>query len=380
MSRRVFISVAEVSGDQHAAQLVRSLRQLDPTLVIEAIGGPLMAAEGCAILHETVSKAAMTLAGAKRYFELKKVFKQVERHLAAQRPSVMIGVDSPSMNIHFARLARRLGVPFLQYVAPQTWAWRERRVKMIAKTIDAIACILPFEEAYFRGHGVNATFVGHPLFDELPADRGEPFEKKYPNRPPVVGLLPGSRRGEAVNHYAAMLVMADRIKEQFPAARFVTPTVAATHPIVTDLAKGRTDVTVEQDAFDRLVPQCDLCIVASGTATLHVAGFGVPMIVMYRGGSRLVYHGLARWLIITKKFSLVNLLAPRDEWVAPEFIPWFSDPEPVAKKAIEFLRDPAILKRQHERLLRLIKDLDRPGASMNVAKMAMGMMKASSEL
>jgi len=376
MSRRVFISVAEVSGDQHAAQLVASLLQLDPTLVIEGIGGPLMAAAGCTILHETVSKAAMALGGVTRYFELKKVFKQIEAHVAMpeHRPSIMIGVDSPSLNIHFARLARRIGAPFLQYVAPQTWAWREGRVKMIARTIDAIACILPFEQAYFRAKGVNATFVGHPLFDELPTDRGEPFEHKYPNRPPVVGLLPGSRKGEAINHYGAMLKMADRIKEHFPAARFVTPTVAATHPIVTDLANGRSDVTIEQDAFDRLVPRCDLCIVASGTATLHVAGFGVPMIIMYRGGNRLVY-GLARWLIITEKFSLVNLLADRDEWIAPEFIPWFSDPEPVASKAIEFLRDPAILKAQHERLLRLIKDLDRPGVSMNVAKMAMGMMK-----
>jgi lipid-A-disaccharide synthase len=131
---------------------------------------------------------------------------------------------------------------------------------------------------------------------------------------------------------------------------------------------------VEQDAFDRLVPQCDLCIVASGTATLHVAGYGVPMVIVYRGGGKLVWHGLGRWLVITKKFSLVNLLADRDEWVAPEIIPWFCDPVPVARAALDYLQHPEKLKIQHDRLLRLIKDLDRPGASMNVAKMAMEMM------
>jgi lipid-A-disaccharide synthase len=153
MPRRIFISVAEVSGDQHAAQLVRSLLELDPTTVIEGIGGPLMKAAGCEILHETVSKAAMGMGGVGRYFELKKVFKQIEARVGTHRPDLMIGVDSPSMNFHFAKLAKSIGVPFLQYVAPQVWAWREGRVKKIARTIDRVACILPFEEAYLQGQG-----------------------------------------------------------------------------------------------------------------------------------------------------------------------------------------------------------------------------------
>jgi lipid-A-disaccharide synthase len=376
--RRVFISVAEVSGDQHAAQLITSLRQLDPDLRIEGIGGPLMRGAGCNLLHETVSNAAMGISGAMRYFELKRVLKAVTAHVRTTPPDIIIGVDSPSMNFHYARLARSIGRPFLQYVAPQVWAWREGRIRKIRRTIDKIACILPFEEPYFRAHGVDARFVGHPLFDELPADRGEPFDKKFPNRPPIVGLLPGSRKHEAVFHYTGMLQMADRIKAVFPAVRFITPTVAATHVIVSEKARGRKDVTIEQDAFDRLVPQCDLCITASGTATLHVAGFGVPMVILYRGGNRLAYYGIAKWLIITKKFSLVNLLADRDEWIAPEHIPWFDDPEPVAASAIDYLKHPEKLRAQHERLLKLIKDLDKPGASMNVAKMAMGMMVTKS--
>jgi lipid-A-disaccharide synthase len=307
MPRRILISVAEVSGDQHAAQLIHSLLQLDPCLVIEGIGGPLMRKAGCTILHETVSNAAMAMAGFTRYFELKKVLKQIALRVQSEKPDLMIGVDSPSMNFHFAALAKSIGVPFLQYVAPQVWAWREGRIKKIIATIDRVACILPFEEGYFRAKGVNATFVGHPLFDELPADRGEPFETKFPHRPPVVGLMPGSRKGEANGHYAAMLEVADLIKVVFPDVRFVTPTVAATHAIVTELAAGRTDITIEQDAFDRLAPQCDLCVVASGTATLHLAGYGVPMVIVYRGGGKLLWQGFGLRFMITKKFSLGNL-------------------------------------------------------------------------
>src|SRR5687767_6677932 len=169
--RRVFITVAEVSGDRHAAQLIAALRQLDPTLIIEGLGGPLMAAAGATIHRDTVTDAAMGWRAALRTFEVLDMLRWTRRHFEQNRPDLHVGVDSPSMNFHFAKLARRLGIPVMQYVAPQLWAWREGRMKKVRRWIDRLACILPFEEAYFRSHGVNATFVGHPLFDELPAQR-----------------------------------------------------------------------------------------------------------------------------------------------------------------------------------------------------------------
>jgi lipid-A-disaccharide synthase len=383
MGRRVFITVAEVSGDRHAAQLVTALRQLDPTLVIEGLGGPEMAEAGAIIHHETVSNAAMGWRGALRLLEVRKLLQWTERHFEQNRPDIQIGVDSPSMNFHFAKLAKRMGIPVMQYVAPQLWAWREGRMKKVRRWIDRLACVLPFEEAYFRKHGVNATFVGHPLFDELPERREHTNgELKFPERPPVIGLLPGSRRSEAERNFSGLLEAAQLIQREFPEAKFLVPTTAATHPVVEELVRQSSaslrNVNFERDAFDEMVPRCDLCLTVSGTATLHVAGFGVPMIVVYRS-SRASWDLLGRWLINTRTFALVNVLAAGpnaapDRHIVPEFVPWFGDAKPVAKLAIDFLRDPAKLSAQRVKLDELVGSLDHPGASMNVAKMALEML------
>src|SRR5687767_12701325 len=194
--RRVFITVAEVSGDRHAAQLVAALRSLDPQLIIEGLGGPEMAASGATIHRETVGNAAMGWRGALRAFEVLRLLRWTREHFKTNRPDLLVGVDSPSMNFHFAKLAKSLGIPVLQYVAPQLWAWREGRMKKVRRWIDRLACILPFEEEYFRRHGVNATFVGHPLFDSMPEHRDAPPGPRFPDRQPVIGLLPGSRKSE----------------------------------------------------------------------------------------------------------------------------------------------------------------------------------------
>lgn len=384
MARRVFITVAEVSGDKHAAQLIGSLRQLDPTLVIEGIGGPEMAAAGAVIHRETVANAAMGLRGALRAGEMMRVLRWTRAHFERCRPDLLIGVDSPSMNFHFAKVARRRAIPVLQYVAPQLWAWAAWRMAKLHKWVDRVACILPFEQEYFRNHGVNATFVGHPLFDQLPHQRqGESNGQRYPAHPPVIGLLPGSRKSEAAHNFPHLLEVAGRIREAFPEASFLVPTTGATHPVVEKLVRGGPArdwaIEFEQDRFDEMVPRCDLCLTVSGTATLHVAGFGVPMIVVYRLNPLAWYAG-GRWLVRTRTFALVNLLAQHhgnghaSHHLVPEFVPWYGSNRPVADLAMDYLRHPEKLDQQREQLRQLVRSLDHPGASMNTAKLAMEMM------
>jgi lipid-A-disaccharide synthase len=281
-----------------------------------------------------------------------------------------------------------MGVPVLMYVAPQLWAWREGRMKKLRRNVDRVACLLPFEEAYFRKHGVNATFVGHPLFDELPSDRdrGKTIESK-PD--PVVGLLPGSRKSEAMSNFPHMLDVAEQIRAAIPGVRFLVPTTAATHPVVEgDVAAWRAanaggNIEFSQGAFDEMVPRCDLCITVSGTATLHVASFGVPMIVVYRA-NLVAWHGLARWLMKTRTFALVNLLAggkppdqtdDRSTHIVPEFVPWYGSSAPVAKLAIQLLQHPEQRSEQQAKVRALVQTLDRPGASDNVARIAMEMIQ-----
>src|SRR4051812_26910935 len=389
--RRVFITVAEVSGDRHAAQLVRALRELDPSVVIEGLGGPEMRAAGATVHQETVSNAAMGWRGALRAVEVWRLLRWTRRHFDRSPPDIQIGVDSPSMNFHFAKLAKARGVPVLQYVGPQLWAWREGRMKKLRARVDHVACILPFEEPYFRSHGVSATFVGHPLFDELPPHRDPPPPaQRFPHRPPVIGVLPGSRRSVAASNLPGLVKAAAHVWNAFPDATFLIPTTSATDELVAKVVKGLAprgmlaSFTIGRDAFDEMVPRCDLCLTVSGTATLHVAGYNVPMIVVYYT-TRLLWHGLGRWLIRIPTRTLVNLLAvgpqgTSDRHLTPEVTPWYGAGEPVANMALDYLRHPEKLEAQRRALADLVGTLDRPGASANVACLALRMMALESEL
>ena len=387
--RRVFITVAEVSGDKHAAQLICALRQLEPSIQIEGHGGPEMAAAGATIHRETVGNAAMGWRGALRAGEIYGVLRWTRRHFDAHPPDLQIGVDSPSMNFHFARAARERGVPVLQYVAPQLWAWAEWRMKKLRRWVDHVACVLPFEEEYFRRNGVKATFVGHPLFDELPPHRDPPpAAERFPNRAPVIGLLPGSRKSVAAANFPGLFEAAAWVKAEFGDATFLVPTTAATHDVVArwvDENRGRDlgpdSVTLGRDSFDEMVPRCDLCLTVSGTATLHVAGYNVPMIVVYHGNP-VLWHGIGRWLIKVRTRTLVNLLAAGpdagpERHVTPEFTPWYgrAGVDAVANLALDYLRNPAKLEAQRATLGALVRSLDKPGASMNAARIALGMMR-----
>ena len=375
--KRIFITAAEASGDQHAAELVRSLKQLDPSLEIEGLGGSKMAAAGVKLLEETVGKAAMGWRGALRALEASRWMELVSRRYRESRPDLHICVDSSAINLPFARLAKeKFGVPVLYYIAPQLWASREGRMTQMREFVDHVACIFPFEEAYFRSHGVQATFVGHPLFDELPVDRtaGAGVGPRFPHAPPVIGIIPGSRRSEVEANLPHLIEVMDGIRREFSTATFLVPTTSASNAPVQDLLRGRADVTVKQDGFDDLVPRCDLVITKSGTSTVHVAAWRVPMIVVYRINP-LLWELVGRWVVRTRKIAMVNILAGQIELV-PEFIPWYGSNQPVTECALEFLRNPERLAGQREKLDALMAPIDRPGASANAAKLALSLMTA----
>jgi lipid-A-disaccharide synthase len=395
MARRVFITVGEASGDQHAGQLIQAMRALDSSLVFEGLGGQSMRAAGATVHSDTVQHATMGWKAAVRYFEIRRLLYWSQSYFRQNPPDLQICIDSWSMNWHWARLATEQGVPVLYYIAPQAWASRAGRVKRLAKYVDRIACILPFEEKFFRDFGLDATFVGHPLFDTLPPAREENSVNHFPNRPPVIGLAPGSRESVARDNFPNILEVADRILAAFPSATFVIPTVAATQGPVTQNLRawqarhGRQTstsaapvidglqtigpFTFGTDRFDELVSRCDLCIAVSGTATLHIAGHGVPLIVVYRLNP-IFWHLAGRFIVKTRTFSLVNLLNDTHQQIVPEFIPWYGSNNAVAEKALEMLRNPQLLAEQHERLRNLIRALNKPGASRNAAILAMELL------
>ncbi|MDB5327919.1 MAG: lpxB [Phycisphaerales bacterium] len=379
MPQRIFITVGEVSGDNHAAGLVKSLKKLDPTIQIDAVGGPAMAAAGAVIHQETTKKAAMSFHAVKRVAEIRRLEQRLKARYASPetRPDLHICVDSSGFNLRFAKLAKAAGVPTLYYVAPQLWASREGRIKQVRANVDRLACIFPFEEKWFGDRGVAATFVGHPLFDELPVDRlARVPATRFPQRPLIIGVVAGSRRSEVRENFPPLIQVMQRIASVYPQATFLLPTTPAAQEIINepryaDALKGLT-VTVRQNAFDDLIPQCELVLCKSGTSTVHVAAYGIPMVVVYRI-STLLWQAAGRWLIKTPKIAMVNILAGNIDLV-PEFIPWNGDPSPVADSALAILASPDQLADMRKSLLDLIQPLDHRGASDNVARIAIDML------
>ncbi|HUB23875.1 MAG TPA: hypothetical protein VL992_00500 [Tepidisphaeraceae bacterium] len=415
MPRRVFITVGEISGDLHAANFVRELRKLEPDIVVDALGGPNLRDAGATVHYDTVSRATMGLRALLKAFEVRRLLKWTEDFCRKNPADLHVCVDSWAMNWHFARLGKRLGKPVLYYIAPQAWASRPSRAKAMKACVDRLACIVPFEEEWFGSRGVPTTFVGHPLFDEVslrPAAKHDGL---------IVGLLPGSRKGIAKNNFPRLLEVAKRILSEVPGVRFHVPVTESTEQIVRNelsmrgftpspgtpgegwgeglqkskpsgsstvvqsphpnplpeyRERGQETFFVERDSFDDLVPDCDLCITVSGTATLHVAAHQVPMIVVFYG-SRLAWNLIGRWLISARTFAMVNILSPTGQRIVPEFIPWNGPVEPVGQCAIDLLRSPGKLAEQRKLLAQTLAPLAQSGASRKAAELARQLMDKS---
>lgn len=382
--RRVFITVAEVSADHHAAELAKALKELDPTIVVEGLGGSAMRAAGVTIHHETVQRATMFVRAVLRGFEFWRLIRWTRRHFHQHKPDVHVCIDSSGINLHFAKMAHEMGVPVLYYIAPQLWASREGRIVKVQKYVDRVACILPFEEKYYKKFGVNATFVGHPLFDELPKDRRlapEPVAFTA-DRPPVVGIMPGSRRAEVRTNLPRMFEVADAVKAKYPGARFEIPTTPPTHELVVKMVAGRGDVRIERDGVDAMAPGWDFCLAKSGTTTLHLAAYGAPMVVVFYI-TKLAWNAVGRWFLKTPSVALVNILAERSPSsspvpkyrIVPEIIPWNGPTGPVSGLVLKLLGDVEKRAEQRRDLLNLVADLDKQGASRRAAEIVVGMMK-----
>jgi len=334
----IFVSAAEPSADLHGANLIRAYRDVEPDARFVGVAGPRMVEAGCQSIFDMTGHAAMlqnALGAAGRGIRM---LRTAHQHLRQYPFAAVVVIDSPTLHLPLATRAHALGLPVLYYIAPQLWAWGRWRMRKLRNDVDRVAAILPFEEEFFRAHGVDAHFVGHPLMDELnrhQLDQGLIDDIRRRGRP-VVSLLPGSRAHVVREVLPGQLQVARRIIDAYPKA-VITVSVAGDRvaPIVKDLTgAANVPVVIKQHAYAELIEAADLVLVASGTTTLEVALRGTPMIVMYNA-SRWFYNLAARWLLHTPWLSLPNILAGRE--LVPEFMPYYRSTVPIAECALELL-------------------------------------------
>jgi lipid-A-disaccharide synthase len=317
---KIFFSVGEPSGDLHGANLIRELRARRPDCEFVGYGGPRMAAAGCR-LHEDLTKLAVmwlarALANLHRFWDL---VSRADRYFRHHRPDAVVLIDYPGFNWWIARRAKAHGIPVFYYGVPQLWAWAGWRVRKMRRFVDHVLCKLPFEEAWYRDRGCHATYVGHPYFDQLRAERLDSafIEEQRRLGGPVVAILPGSRTQEVKSNLATLLKAARLVRRQVPNARFSVAAFKAAHVELVRRALASGGEKLPFDVFVGRTPEviaaADCAMAVSGSVSLELLYHTKPTVIVYQV-SRAAFF-LQRFFRKVRYITLVNLL------VADELFP-----------------------------------------------------------
>lgn len=373
--KRVMIVVGEASGDLHGAHLVKALYRRDPTLEIFGVAGDGLKREGIKVIFDVDRLTGMGFAElAGNLKTIWQAYRLLRKALREDRPNLLILVDFPEFNLRLARLAKKSGIPVLYYISPQVWAWRKRRTQKIARWVDRMAVIFPFEVPLYQNEGVAVSFVGHPLLDL--AHSSEPRERTLtqygldPSRQ-TIAILPGSRSREVAYHLPPMLEAADCLERQLK-VQFILVRATTVERGILDgiLEKAAVKVPIAEGNTYNVLHACDLVWAASGTATLETALMLRPMVIVYRL-SWLTY-ALARLLVRVSHIGMVNIIA--GESVVPELIQSDVTADKIVAESRAILQDPELRKRIVRKLSQVREKLGSPGASERVAEIAFSMI------
>jgi lipid-A-disaccharide synthase len=377
VSKSVVIIAGEASADLHGSNLVTAMKRLDPGIVFSGIGGTKMEQAGVKII---LPSSEMAVVGLTEVFsKLRTIFKaskDIKSILKNDRPDLLILIDYPDFNIHIAKTAKRHGIPVLYYISPQVWAWRTGRVRKIARRVDRMAVILPFEKDYYKQRPIEVDYVGHPILDECPRDinksRGvlkAEIEQGYP----IVGLMPGSRKEEIRNLLPVMIDAAEILGRRYPDIQCILPLAPDIEPSFVQSYIDDTDATIElfQGSIYDVLSVCDVALVTSGTATLETAIMGVPMVIVYKISP--ISYWIARLVVKVPYAGLVNLVG--GEEVATELIQDEVTADKLAHEALTILDNTEIRETMIRKLNRIKEKLGKGGASEKTARIAQEMMK-----
>jgi len=355
----LLIVAGEASGDIHAAELLLALKRLRPDLRAFGLGGRHCEAAGLERLAESSEISVVGITEVWRILgRARQIFKSLLGEVERRGARTALLIDFPDFNLRLAKALKKRGVKVVYYVSPQVWAWRKGRVKTIARVVDEMLVLFPFEQAFYREHGVEAIHVGHPLVDQVPV-----LERREAGVGLSICLLPGSRASEVREHLPVMARAVKLLAESFD---LTASWVVGSELDATDFTEFIPDgLSLEQVPGDRFraIADADLVLCASGTATLEVGLLGTPMVVVYRV-SRLT-SWVGRALISLPNISLVNLVL--GSGVVPELLQGQATAERIAAEAGRLLGDPEARQNMSRDLGRLRTLLGEPGASERAA-------------
>ncbi len=329
-----FIVAGETSGDLHGARLMRALREQFPDAHFEGIGGERMTAEG---LRSLVPLSDINVVGfwevAKRYGQFRALLEQCKTHLQSKPYAAFIPVDYPGFNLRLARHAKSFGIPVCWYIAPQLWAWGERRAEQLRAVCDVLMVVFPFEEEFFTKHSIHTCFVGHPLLDD-PAFSGSilPIDERVR----TIALLPGSRLQEVERHLPLQCAVADILSEKLPGYSFtIAQSPNVPQSIYDQCVQGCKALINFTNDSRTLLRTARAGIIKTGTSTLEAGLLGLPFVMMYR--TSWLSYWFAKRVVKLSSIALVNIIAPT----------------PIVK---ELIQDEARIDTLSQEILHLVED------------------------
>jgi len=311
---KLAIVAGEASGDLHASEVVHELKRLDPNLQMFGIGGDLLAGQGMELLHHAREMGIVGLVNVIRHLPMfRRIFAELIERITREGPDAVLLVDYPEFNLRVAKKCHALGLRVVYYISPQLWAWRRGRVKEIARNVDRMIVIFPFEETFYRERNVPVVYVGHPLVEQLAG-----IERRVPRGEKLrIALMPGSRRMEVASLLPPMLdAVAILQRERAVDACIIRAPTISVDELRPFLRRKNMDLPIVPHDGGQALADADVALSSSGTATLESAVLGTPVVVMYRLSPAT--YLLARRLVKLPHFSLVNIVAGKR--VVPELL------------------------------------------------------------
>jgi lipid-A-disaccharide synthase len=366
----------EVSGDLHGSHLVEAIQRIEPEVQFLGVGGEGLKRRGMKLLYPAHSLSVVGLTEV--FIKLRSILealRRLKKSLDQERPDLVILIDFPDFNLRLAKIAHRRGIPILYYISPQVWAWRPKRIKLIARLVKKMVVLFPFEVPLYEAAGVDVEWVGHPLLDIvkpiLPKEVAFQQFGLDPKRR-TIGLLPGSRMHEVERLLPSLLASAHLLQKEIQDLQFIIPLAPGIPKTILSSQMKNIAVpvkVVEGFTYD-VMNLSELLITASGTATLEGAILGKPMIIIYKVSFPSYWIGRA--LIRVDYIGLVNLVA--EKVIAPELIQKDVNPQRIADEAFRILRDPILSRKMTESMGEVRQKLGEPGAAQRAARIVTSLL------